>query len=386
MVAHAFRDARRHGARRVGVVFEAQHDERVAQPCEAEADAPLRHRFLVLLLERPRGDFQHIVQHADRGRDDLAEALEIESGSFGKFVLDESGQVDRPQATAPVRRQRLFRARVGRLDALAVAQVVVDVDAVEEQDPRLGVVVRRAHDLVPELARAYRLVDPQAVLALAGFLVRLRLVHQLDLEVHLDREHEVVGDADRDVEVGKVALVLGVDEFLDVRVVAAQHAHLRAAARARGLDRLAGAVEDAHVGERAARARVGAFHLGAARANGGEVVAHPAAAPHGLGRFLQRGVDARAPVDHFGDRVADWLHEAVDERRLQRDAGGGIDAPGGDEAFFLRLEEAPLPLGALALALDLGEGARHAAAHFGDGLLGSLGVLLEQRVAADFLL
>ena len=211
-------------------------------------------------------------------------------------------------------------------------------------------------------------------------------MHQLDLEVHLDREHEIVGDADRDVEVGEVALVLGVDEFLDVGVVAAQHAHLRAAARARGLDRLARAVEDAHVGKRAARARVRAFHFGAARADGGEVVADAAAAPHGLGRFLQRGVDARPPVDDFRDRVADRLHEAVDERGLQRDAGGGIDAPGGDEAFFLRLEEAPLPLGALALALDLGEGARHAAADFGDGLLAALGVLLEQRVAADFLL
>jgi len=53
---------------------------------------------------------------------------------------------------------------------------------------------------------------------------------------------------------------------------------------------------------------------------------------------------------------------------------------------FLRLEEAPLPLRAFAFALDLGEGARHAAAHFGDGLLVAFGVLLDQRVAADFLL
>jgi hypothetical protein len=80
-----------------------------------------------------------------------------------------------------------------------------------------------------------------------------------------DRGHEVVGDADRDVEVREVALVLGVDEVLDVRVVAAQHAHLRAAARAGRLDRLAGAVEHAHVRDRAARARARALHLGAAR-------------------------------------------------------------------------------------------------------------------------
>ena len=42
-------------------------------------------------------------------------------------------------------------------------------------------------------------------------------------------------------------LILGVDEILDVRVVAAQHAHLGAAAGAGGLHGFAGSVEDAHV-------------------------------------------------------------------------------------------------------------------------------------------
>ena len=68
------------------------------------------------------------------------------------------------------------------------------------------------------------------------------------------------------------------------------------------------------------------------------------------------------------------------------DAGGGVDAAGGNEAFFLRLEEAPLPLGALGLALDLGKGARYAAADLGDALLAVLGVLLQQGVPADLLL
>jgi hypothetical protein len=80
-------------------------------------------------------------------------------------------------------------------------------------------------------------------------------VDQIYGKVLFNRSHEFIGDADRDVEVGEVALVLGVDEVLDVRVVAAQHAHLRAAARARRFHRLAGAVEDAHVGHRAAGAR-----------------------------------------------------------------------------------------------------------------------------------
>ena len=41
--------------------------------------------------------------------------------------------------------------------------------------------------------------------------------------VGLDRAHERVGHRDADVEVAQIAVVLGVDEVLDVRVVAAQY-------------------------------------------------------------------------------------------------------------------------------------------------------------------
>src|SRR6185295_15527685 len=223
-----------------------------------------------------------------------------------------------------------------------------------------------AHDLVPQVARPHLAVDPLPVGALAGLLGWGRAMHEFELVVRLHRAHELVGYADRDVEVGEVALVLGVDEFLDVRMIAAQDAHLRAAPGAGGLHRLAGAVEDAHVGQRAARARARALDLGAFRPDGGEVVAHAAAAAHGLGGFEQGGVDAGTAIDHFGDRVADRLHEAIDERGLQVDAGRRGDAPGGNEAVVLRLEEASLPVGAALLGLDLGEGARHAAAHLVD--------------------
>src|SRR6476620_6440617 len=71
-------------------------------------------------------------------------------------------------------RQRLLGAGVSSLDRLAVIQVVVAVDAVEEEDAGLGVVVRRAHDLVPQVARPHLAVDPLPVGALAGLLGRGR--------------------------------------------------------------------------------------------------------------------------------------------------------------------------------------------------------------------
>ena len=86
-------------------------------------------------------------------------------------------------------------------------------------------------------------------------------MRQFDFAVGLHRLHEGVGDADRDVEVGQIAGILGMNEIFDVRVVATQHPHLRTAAAAGGFDGLAGAVEDAHVGNRAGGARLCALDV-----------------------------------------------------------------------------------------------------------------------------
>jgi len=174
-------------------------------------------------------------------------------------VLDEQRQVDRTQAAAAVGRQWLFGAGIGGFDQLAVVEVVVLVHAVEEEDARLRVIVGGLHDLIPQVARAHLAVDPQAVVALVGaaglhVVVRFGAVYEFDIAIGFDGFHERVGDADRDVEVGQVAVVLGVDEDFDVRVVAAQHAHLRAATGAGGFNGLARAVEHAHVGNRTGRA------------------------------------------------------------------------------------------------------------------------------------
>ena len=125
--------------------------------------------------------------------------------------------------------------------------------------------------------------------------------------------------------------------------------------------------------------------MGAHRPDGGEVVADAAAAAHGFGGLQQGGVDAGPAVDDFGDRIADRLHEAVDQRRAQIGAGGGIDAAGGHEAVFLGFEKALLPEGALVFGFDCGQRARDAIAHIMHAALVALGVLFQQYLARYFL-
>ena len=185
-VAHAFGDAPRHRPRRLAVVAQVQHHQRIAQTGEAQADAPLVARFLVLLRQRPHRHVEHVVEHAHGGAHQLLETGLVERRVGLERALHEARQVDRAEAAAAVGRQRLFAAGIGRTDALAVGEVVVAVDGVEEQHAGLGVVVGRTHDLVPQFARRQLAIDPQAIAApvgAGGLLGRARFgaVHQLDV-------------------------------------------------------------------------------------------------------------------------------------------------------------------------------------------------------------
>ena len=281
-------------------------------------------------------------------------------------------------------------ARIRRADRLAVMQVVVRIDPVQEEHARLGVVVGGAHDLVPQLAGPHPAVDPQPVGALrraggAQLGAGRGLVHQLDVGIGLDRLHERVAHAHRDVEVLQVPLVLRMDEGLDVRVVAAQHAHLRTAPRAGRLHRLAAAVEHPHVADRAGCARLRRLHVRALRPDPREVVTHPAAAPHRLRRFGQRGVNAGVAVLFLGDRIAHRLDEAVDQGGRQGRARRRGDPPRRHEAAPLRLEELRLPVRALLRRLRRGQRPGHPRPDLIQAALAVLGVLLEQHLRADVL-
>ena len=80
----------RHGGGFRTVVAQAQHAQRVAEAGEAEADAALVGAS-ALLVERPVGDVEHVVEHARRDLDDdFAERREVELGlGLGERVPDE---------------------------------------------------------------------------------------------------------------------------------------------------------------------------------------------------------------------------------------------------------------------------------------------------------
>ena len=388
-IAHRRRNAAGHRPRLGAVVAQVQHRQRVAQPGEAQPDAPLVGSLGGLLGQRPQRGVEHVVERADGGPRHIVEFREVEAGRVAERIDDEAGQVDRAEAAAAVGRKRLLATRVRRRDRLAVRQVVIAVHAVDEDHARLGVAVGRLHDLVEQIARAGLAVDPGAVGALGGVgLVEwLGRMPQLDLGVLVDRAHESVSHRHAHVEVAQRAIALRVDEVLHVGVIAADHAHLRAAPAAGRLECLAALVEHPHVADRAAGARMGAAHQRAARADVGEVVAHAAAAPHRLGGLIQRQVDRRhAVAARAGNGIAHRLHKAVDQRGRDVGACRRVDPAAGDEAVGHRLVEALLPIGAQFGLLDRGQAACHAAAYLVDGLFVALRILLEQDVNGNRLL
>ena len=141
-------------------------------------------------------------------------------------------------------KQGLFGAGIRRFDLFAVIKVVVPVHAVEKKNPRLGMIVGRFHDLFPEIARANLAIDPKGVFAPVGagrFHLRVGFgaMRKLNEIIVFNRAHELIRHADGEIEVGQVAPVFRVNEKLDVRMVAAQYAHLRTPARPGGFDRFA---------------------------------------------------------------------------------------------------------------------------------------------------
>jgi hypothetical protein len=220
-----------------------------------------------------------------------------------------------------------------------------------------------------------------------GRSVRRRTMDERPRPVVQDRFHERVRDADRHVE-GRPARssALGRDERREVRMIAAQDGHLRAAARAGERQRAAHRVEA--VDRRAcAGVRRRAALVGVERRHRREVVADSAAhqqrAPRVAERVRERRIDGpRARVGRHRER----MDEAVDHRAARIGAGVREDAAGADRAALQVLEERTLALRAQLGRLGERQRARDALEYGRTRRLAGLRVALGEHGAAQRLL
>jgi hypothetical protein len=131
------------------VIAQAEHDQHVAEPGESQANATFVARFLGLLRQRPDRGIQHVIEHPRCRTNDARQRFEVKARMRRKRFTDEQRKVDAAQTTAAICRQGLFAARVGCRNRFAVGQVVIGVDAVNENHARFGMIIGRVHDLLP---------------------------------------------------------------------------------------------------------------------------------------------------------------------------------------------------------------------------------------------
>src|SRR4051794_13952341 len=215
-------------------------------------------------------------------------------------------------------------ARVRALD-LELRRRVVVVDLVYKDDPRLAVEPRTLHDSAEEIPGPHRLHD-----------LAVSRVPELEIRIGLDGLHELVGDRNRDVEVvDLVVLALAVDEFLDVRMVHPEDAHVGPAPGPALLDLVGRSIVDGHERDRPARYTHRALDQIVLGTQPGEAEARAATALVNNGLVLERVVDAV-----YG--VLDGQNEARAEL-LQLPAGVHEGRRVGHELAGEHHPEEPLP-------------------------------------------
>ena len=356
------------GHRLAAAVTDAAHDQGVGQPGDAEAHASLRYCLVGLLGQGKAGDVDGIVEHAHRRRRKSAEGTSIESRPRRERRLDQPRQIERAEKTGAIGGQRLFAARIGGVDVFAIVEVVEPVDAVDEHHAGLGIGVRGAHDLVPQIARRHALENRPLELELPG-------------GVFLHGAHEGVGDQHRKVEHTQApGLPFGLDKGLDIRVVAAHHRHHGAAPRAGAHDGAAHGVPDVHERQRPRGIGADALDQGALGTQRREVVADAAALLQGEGCLLEIVEDARHVVGHVAH------DEAVEQGHVALAAGPRNDPPRRQEAEVLQgLVKALFP--GLGVVLGRRQRPRHPPPGVGQGLVHRLAVrLLEAVLHVPYLL
>ena len=323
-------------------IAQAQHQKRIGKAGDTQTNAALGAGFGLLLGKREAAGVHHIVHHPHGKAHQIGKRLGVHLGLRGKGRGDQRGHVDRPKQAGAIGRQGLLAAGVGGGNGFHISKVIGLVDPVDKDHAGFSKIIGVAHDLVPQIARLNGAIDAA-------------IKHQLPRTIGLDRIHEGIGDQHRQVEHPQArGVFLGLDERLNIRVVAAHGGHHGPPARACRHDGAAHRVPDIHKGQGARSIRRHTLHLGPARADGGEVIADAATLLHG-----QRGLFQ--PVENAAHAVGDSAHDkAVEQRDIPARASARRDAACGQEfEASQRAIESLFPDG--GLFFHLGQCARNAA-------------------------
>ena len=215
-------------------VVETAHCQGIRKARDAKADAALCKRLSTLLRKWITGDVDDVVHESNSCRRRLAKCCVIDAGVRVEWIYDKSCQVQRAEQAGAIGRKWLFTTRVCRSDGLAIREIVQRIYAVDEDDARLGELIGRPHDPIPQL-RCGNGTKAQA------------LKHKGPFSLRLDCCHEGICHEDGKVEIAQTASAfLGSDEVLNVWMVAPHGPHHRAAPGAGGHDGLAHGIPHIH--------------------------------------------------------------------------------------------------------------------------------------------
>ncbi len=116
----------------VAVVGKTQHGERVREARYAEADATRVARLLCLLLQRETGDVDYVVEKTHRDVCGVLQFAPVKFRFWCKWRLHQRRQVYRAEIAGTVRWQRDLSTGICRANRLAIVEIVVSIDAVDE--------------------------------------------------------------------------------------------------------------------------------------------------------------------------------------------------------------------------------------------------------------
>ena len=138
-IGYDFSTLRPKGAPVTGGGADASGPLSVREPRHAEADAPLRLRFVALFGKGEARDVDHIVHRAHGHVDEFGKLRLVDMRIAREGFLHQRGEIHRAEKASAIRRQGLLAARVRRANFLGIVEIVPLVDAVDEDDARFRI-------------------------------------------------------------------------------------------------------------------------------------------------------------------------------------------------------------------------------------------------------